>query len=263
MGRPLAHVLLLLLQSTRLTSTHRLIRSYYAAFEQTHRACANAAFPAHPVPSMSSRMAFEDWVSAWFDRPDHWDWVCAEDLPELPAAETLAYATQLFQSAGALLAPYSDTQVGTGLWAFINEIGSPLYALRDKQVPLAVRHACLAAGSQVFEEVFATRCTEALGHLSEPSGELNAACYMWWDIFPLYTGASPELDDTALTLMERTLALSHAACQESALHGLGHWHHGDHAKRIERTIDTFLARKAARRPELVVYAQNARRGYVL
>lgn len=210
-------------------------------------------------------MAFDDWVRAWFDHPEKesWDWVGADDPPELSHADTLAYATQLFTYSGTLLKAYSDTQVGSGLWAFINEMDSPLYALQDSGQPRPQRRACLRSAYRVFKDLLATRCAETLGHYSEKSSKLNTVCYMWWDIFPLYTGAAPELDDTVLTLMERTLALPHAACQESALHGLGHWHRGAHAKRIEAIIDAFLEAKAARRPELVVYAQNARRGAVL
>jgi hypothetical protein len=207
-------------------------------------------------------MSFEDWVRAWFNHPEDWDWVSDDDLPELSNTDTLAYATQLFQNAGVLLSPYSDTQVGNSLWAFINEMNSPLYALQDAEQPVAVRIACLESIFSVSKEIFAVRATEALGHCNEMSGKLNITCYMWWDIFPLHQKARPELDAIVLTLMERTLALPHAACQESALHGLGHWQPAD-PKRVQGIIDAFLAAKKAHRPELVAYAKSARSGMVL
>ena len=207
-------------------------------------------------------MPFDDWVRAWFDHPESWDWLEEYDLPELEPNDTLAYATRLFLNVGVVLAPYSDTQIGNSLWAFINEMGSPLYVLQDTEQPVAARRACLRSIYRVYKEIFAVRCTEALGSHSEESGKLNTVCYMWWDIFPLYNGARPELDATTLTVMERTLALPHMACQESSLHGLGHWQRADSA-RVQGIIDAFLATKKVRRPELLAYAQAARAGRVL
>ena len=207
-------------------------------------------------------MSFDDWVRAWFDHPDDWDWLDEYDLPELEPSDTLAYATQLFNNAGRLLAPYTDTQIGNSLWAFINEMGCPLYVLQDTEQPAMARRACLKSIYRVYKEIFAVRCTEALGNRSERSGKLNTVCYMWWDIFPLYNGACPELDVAALTVMERTLALPHAACQESALHGLGHWHYANPA-RVQGIVDAFLVTPKRHRPELVSYARAARAGQVL
>jgi hypothetical protein len=205
-------------------------------------------------------MSFEDWVRAWFDHPEDWDWVCDFPLAELSNSTTLAYTTQLFRNAGVLLAPYSDTQVGKGLDALINEMNSPLYALRDMGQPRATCQACLKSIYYVYKEIFAVRCPELLSH--NLKGELGFVCFMWWDIFPLYKGARRELDATVLTVMERMLALPHIACQEAALHGLGHWQGAD-PERVQGIIDTFLATKKVRRPELVSYAQTARQGMVL
>jgi hypothetical protein len=50
---------------------------------------------------------------------------------------------------------------------------------------------------------------------------------MWWDGFPCLARADdPNLtmmQDTALRTMARILSLKSLACEESALHGLGHW----------------------------------------
>lgn len=61
--------------------------------------------------------------------------------------------------------------------------------------------------------------------------------------------------------MERTLQLDNIACQESALHGLGHWHSA-YPKEVERIIDAFLQSNLNIRPELEQYAQSARIGMV-
>jgi hypothetical protein len=50
---------------------------------------------------------------------------------------------------------------------------------------------------------------------------------MWWDILPVYGGPRPEDRDTlheaAFGTMAAVLEMPSIACQESALHGLGHW----------------------------------------
>lgn len=127
-------------------------------------------------------MAFEDWVRAWFDHPDDWDWMNDHDLPyDLSPAQTIAYATRLFETAGATLAPYSDHQIGQSLRPLVGGSDSSLYALWDESVSAEDRIRCLSSILGVYEQVFAPRC------------------------------------------MERALALPNVACQESAIHGLGHW----------------------------------------
>src|SRR5437667_4395860 len=60
---------------------------------------------------------------------------------------------------------------------------------------------------------------------------LLGVCYMWWDRFPCIALARdpnlPTMQETALRTMASILGFSSIACQESALHGLGHWqrHH--------------------------------------
>jgi hypothetical protein len=95
---------------------------------------------------------------------------------------------------------------------------------------------------------------------------LNSICYMWWDIAPLYgksgDPAREALDDAALEVMEKCLSLPAPACQEGALHGLGHWQHA-YPERVTTAINAYLNASASLPPELVAYARNARRGCVL
>jgi len=62
--------------------------------------------------------------------------------------------------------------------------------------------------------------------------------------------------------MTNALALDSIACQESALHGLGHWH-GAYPDEVEAIVDRFLAAHPTSRPELLTYARSARSGCVL
>lgn len=95
---------------------------------------------------------------------------------------------------------------------------------------------------------------------------LNGVCYMWWDIIPFY-GKSGDarrevFDPHCLDVMEMTLQLPSIACQESALHGLGHWEHA-YPDRVKRVIDAFLKANPDVDPELREYALDARVGGVL
>ena len=119
---------------------------------------------------------------------------------------------------------------------------------------------------RVYAQIFAARCAPALGHLSEGADQpLNMLCYMWWDSIVLDAVGDTRLDreffGALIEAMGRTLTIPHPACQEGALHGLGHW--GEHAPaRAEALIDAYLVENRAVRPELVTYARAARSGCI-
>ena len=107
-------------------------------------------------------------------------------------------------------------------------------------------------------------CEPVLGHLNE-GGALNGACYMWWD-FDCWCATPDPLtrnpyDVAFLASMTAILEIDHAACQESALHGLGHWHNA-HPDEVESIIDKYLQRNESLRAELREYALDARQGMV-
>ena len=205
-----------------------------------------------------------------FDHPVNdpaWYWDTDADYAELASECVITYAASLFERAGGLLAPYGDAQVNQGLWFLISESGSPLYALGEAGIPLKQRVRCIHSMTTLFEQCLATRCTPHLSHLDEPgAGALNSVCYMWWDIFPLYGQpedvARREIDAACLSVMEATLELPSVACQENALHGLGHWGLS-YESRCQSIVSAFLRREQSLRPELRTYAERARRTDVL
>jgi hypothetical protein len=89
---------------------------------------------------------------------------------------------------------------------------------------------------------------------------------MWWDTFPSLGLAGDAglsaMQAAALSAMEDILDIDSVACQESALHGLGHWNTVT-PERVAGIIDAFLLRNPGARPELVTYARAARSGCVL
>jgi hypothetical protein len=215
-------------------------------------------------------LSFDGWVRHLFDHPvnePEWYWDIEADRAEVEPQRVIAYATNLFERAGELLTAFSDAEANQGLWFLINEERSPLYVLQNTAVPLEQRVRCILSIASLFAHCFAPRCSPHLSHLDEPgTGALNLVCYMWWDLFPLHgqpeDGARREIDAACLSVMEATLQLPSVACQESALHGLGHWGRA-YEGRCQSIISDFLQRRADLRRELREYAERARQTNVL
>ena len=222
--------------------------------------------------------AFEAWLEHLFDRgPGELDWYLGDSRPtewtlryeegDTPAAQA-ERIRRLFSDAGALLRPYSDEQVGYGLDSLVFSAGGDIAVLGDDRVPSALRAAGLRSIVTLYADVFAPRlraARPAYARRREPSAArrplpmLDYVCYMFWDIAPIMSG-----EDTVrevLKVLEATLALDSVACQEAALHGLGHWHRAapDEAARIVRR---WLQDHPQAPDELRAYAVQASAGRV-
>jgi hypothetical protein len=121
--------------------------------------------------------------------------------------------------------------------------------------------------SRLYSQLFARFCRHELGQLAtrKMGTSLNAACYMLWDVAVLKprpdVPSEREVDAACLDVMRGTLNLPHLACQESALHGLGHWQHA-YAARVADIVDEFLRSNRGMPPALLVYARSAREGRI-
>jgi hypothetical protein len=62
--------------------------------------------------------------------------------------------------------------------------------------------------------------------------------------------------------MDATLKIDSIACQESALHGLGHWELF-YPTEVAEIVDQYLKENPSLRSELKNYALDAREGHVL
>ena len=177
----------------------------------------------------------------------------------------IAFLTQLFSGGPQALQCFSDAQIAQGLTGLINTmaVGDQPW-MRDPITPADERAKAWDAVSHFFADLLAPRCSPALGHLSEEGGPLNCVTYMWWESFPGF--ANPDdpqrelVDEAELACLKSILALESSACQEAALHGLGHWIRRE--SRCERIIDDYLAAGNAARPELIDYARAARGGCI-
>ncbi|MEQ8674821.1 MAG: hypothetical protein RLP44_18135 [Aggregatilineales bacterium] len=188
------------------------------------------------------------------------------DWDAYPEVE-LDYLSRLFAKPIESIEGYSDAQINKGLWTIVSDW---THCLFDKNLPLESRVKTLKHTYTVFEQLFAPRCTPDTSayrmEVDEHMNPLNSICYMWWDVIPLY-GKSGDpnrevLDPCCIEVMERTLQLNSIACQESALHGLGHWARA-YPEKVQPIIDAYLTREKNLLPDLRDYALAARRGAVL
>jgi hypothetical protein len=190
------------------------------------------------------------------------------DFDENPEIE-VEYILRLFTSPVEYTNGYSDEQINKMLWCLINESSPHLYHLLDDKIPFDLRVQVVNAMYIVYEKLFVTRCSNgttawANEETTKQFNPLNSICYMWWDIIPLYGKSGnrtrEKLDSYCLDVMERILQLNSIACQESALHGLGHWQNA-YPKRVKRIIDEYLKREIDN--ELREYARQACTGMIL
>jgi hypothetical protein len=217
-------------------------------------------------------LTFEQWLEHAFGkevRIGRNQWFFDQDIDWWDPEPAIAvdYLTRLFTDAPRHLQWFADTQIAQGFTYLLSTSAMGdngwLYA---RSVPGEQRRQCVQALSRLFADLFAPRCTPSLGHLSEAGGPLNTVCYMWWDEFPAI--ALPDdpdramLHGAALQAMADSLQLPSMACQESALHGLGHWRRYD-PQHVERIVDRYLAANAPADQRLLSYARAARTGCVL
>lgn len=213
-------------------------------------------------------MDHETWLDLLFaHEATDWYFDPAAELPTLPPAAIAAHTLRLLEAPGRLISQRTDGQIAGGL-KYLFDYGTGIADVRElghASVTPAQRLELAEKIDRLWSQLFAARCPPALGHLSEDGGPLGMVCYMFWDNFFGIEVADPAerhaLDAAFIEAMGRILAIPHPACQESALHGLGHWG-GRAPARSAALIDAYLEGRRAARPELVTYARAARGGCV-
>ena len=214
---------------------------------------------------------YDEWVSHVFDHAvgeRAWHWADDADVWDAGEATMAGFLGRLFKESGTLPEKYSDQQISIGLdYELSAGLSEDFFSLLSHEVPWDLRRAGLAAIYNVFADLFAKRCTEHLSHLDEPgAGALNGTCYMWWDIAPVHgepdKPGCKDRDALLLQIMANILTLDSEACQESALHGLGHWH-SYYPDEVQKVIQDFIWRNRKIRDSLRNYAYAAMHGDVL
>lgn len=216
---------------------------------------------------------FEDWLQHAFGREVRfqqapWYFDPDQDWWNPTPAQAIAYLRRLFENPEPALEAFADRQIAQGLTYLVNTMASGDSGwFYSTEVPVTERIRSVEAIGPFFERLFKPRCTPHLSHLSEiDAGPLNGVCYMWWDVFPCLALANDPnlsvLHNSALSAMERILHLDSIACQESALHGLGHWQR-EYSEKVTQIIDQFCETHSESDPRLLTYARSARCGCVL
>jgi hypothetical protein len=216
-------------------------------------------------------LAFDHWVKHVFDhevRKPEWYWDKDALYWDAPSELTVEYLTQLFGRPLPTLANYSDEQLNQGFWYLLSPgCSNHMFAVTDEAVPLELRIKCVKSIQRIFEQMFSGLCSEHLSHIDEKgAAPLNSICYMWWDLVPLQwepgEPSKESISKAALEVMEETLTFDSIACQESALHGLGHWELF-YPTEVAEIVDRYLEDNPNLRSELKDYAVKAREGHVL
>ena len=214
------------------------------------------------------KQAFDEWIDRVFDHPvGQFKWYWNDDTSEIAPAIAIRHLTQLFTTAQPALSRFANAQIGQGLWYLAcGACSNYMWPLVQDGISWESRRTCIRAIASLFEQVFAQRCSDHLSHLDERDADaLNEVCYMWWDLFPTWGDPDDpscrERDREVLQVMARALSIDSVACQESVLHGLGHWH-AHYPEFVEREIRQYLHENQLSRPELRQYAHGACRGNV-
>jgi hypothetical protein len=173
-------------------------------------------------------------VKYLFDRPlDAGDWYFDDTHEDFKASdlELVVLATRVFETIGTIAQSFGEEQVCTGLRYVINPSCGPIaYLYADVSIDASVRLRAISAMKIVFSDLFAAHLSGAQPFRSTSTNHRPYAslCYMWWDLIPRHgvprKGELDDLDRTIMATLASILEIDNAACQESALHGLGHWH---------------------------------------
>ena len=220
---------------------------------------------------------YEEWVRYVFDHPvldPQWWWQDPETghlqrwNESASAARTLSFLTQLFEMPEGLIGRFTRAQVDQGLnFLASNACSNHMFVLSDETLPWESRQKCFEAMILLYVKLMAPVYQNDLGHTQwgpEDPERPTFACYMWWDIIPLYGGMDhcdrDRINEAVLHVFEQVLNLRAESCLESVLHGLGHWHLYVR-ERTEPIVRRFL-RRTDISSELRNYAELAAVGAV-
>jgi hypothetical protein len=216
---------------------------------------------------MSSR-TFEQWVKGIFDHEVTkvaWHWASDADPCLEDDERNVEYLTRLFTECDQVLAGFDDGQVNQGL-NFIAHFACSdhSFSITQGKAPWPKRQVCIRSIYDLYAKCFAVRCAKCLS-CDTCDNPLNSICFMWWDLFNgrgvTNSATSAEQAAQCLAVLDRSLTLSHPACLQGALHGLGHWQMY-FPDRVRLIIDDFLRSRSGLRPELIAYARRAQKGAV-
>ena len=203
-----------------------------------------------------SRMAYDDWIAFYFDRPIHFESSDAfgDDEFLLEPADPIQLVRHLTKLCGNLrpvIKHHGWGRAGQGLWRILFDAA---YMWSDEPfephcfwspvVPQPLREACIQSMYSVYDSV--------VQHI-HPDIVMPNIFFMWWDIVAnpfcesqgqwsraVFCPVDPDArrtHDLILDVLERILNLGEQRCEEAALHGLGHLCHPEGARIVQQYLD--------------------------
>lgn len=177
----------------------------------------------------------------------------------------LSRLRELFSPPHAVLQSLDAPDAATVIRALISTGEQPnlMEIAKSPTPPLADRLALVRAIPSLFSQVIETRLpADVLAtDVSEPPlRALAITTYMFWDYVAIVPSSRDPvqrpIDEACLGALEAILQRPHAACQQSALHGLGIW--TGYPRQVRAILDAWLRSNVRKDRSLVDFAQRLR-----
>ena len=182
------------------------------------------------------------------------------------SATVNGYATRFNHVIADIVATHGEDRVNKSIWYIYGSASGYMWDAMDKSLG-DKRGQFMESVNCLYANGFAQFCSHHYGHLGrgpENARPMNSACYMLWDMdgieCPAINGDTGLLA-ASIDVLTNALRLDNLACNESALHGLGHLA-SSHRALTSKPINEFLRRKNLP-PEIRDYAKTAQTGRVL
>lgn len=204
---------------------------------------------------------YEVWRSLIFAKSDK------HDVDLLDKRAVNVFATRFNREIASIVEAFGEEATAEAIWHLYSDSssGQVYWCVLDESLG-SLRVEFIRSIGSLYTDCFLPRCSRYYSHIDqgpEAMRPLNGVCYMLWDLgveCPALNG-DLEMLDASLDVLSFALALPSVACQESALHGLGHLAY-KHSERTMPIVEEYLKRDDLP-VELRNYAQAARVGYVL
>jgi|SRR5579871_2267267 len=184
-------------------------------------------------------------------------WYCDVEVL-FDARRVCEFYIQLFRNPDFLVQMYSKDKLEQGFWAIHGDAFdcSSQRIIADTDIPFSLRCECIRSMADLFTRFFAIE-------------SLETSVFMWWDslCYDWHSGVrdrslggeDESLQDVFFEVLSGLLRSDSKACQDAALHGLGHLHH----PKTSETIEAFLSQHSDLGDERRTYALSASRFEVL
>ena len=196
-----------------------------------------------------SQYTYEEFISFLFERdvqcrtdeanPRKWNPWFFHIEAIFDSKRTCEYYVRLFREPTFLLDRFSRAQLEEGFWAIqASSMECSVYRIiSDTSLPFPLRTECIVSMLDLFRKFFAKEPLETSGN-------------MWWDslCFDWHCGNRNRerggedllLQDVMFRTLAGILELNSDFCHGAALHGLGHLHHPETEKLVQRFIERHL-----------------------